>query len=136
MTSRTPDLVFQNLRHISWFWYEIYFLWHTSLKFHISPSGGPFGVIPDPINQFYVESILIIYGKHYIAFLSKNIINDTGEKHIIHFMDLPVVFYAFRFYYEVDEKCIMSLRNNVWGSFINVQHHTSSKVLFLIHRYR
>ena len=28
------------------------------------------------------------------AFLSKNIVNNTGEKHIILFMGLPVVFYV------------------------------------------
>ena len=64
---------------------------HGIPLFH--PQGDPLGVIPGPINQFYVESIFIIYGKHYIAFLSKNIFNNTGEKHIIHFMDLSVVFF-------------------------------------------
>ena len=50
-------------------------------------------VVPGPINEFYVESIFIIYGKHNIAFLSKNIFNETGEKQLMHFMYLPVVFF-------------------------------------------
>ena len=35
---------------------------------------NPLGVVAGPINQCYVESIFIIYGKHYTAFLSKNIL--------------------------------------------------------------
>ena len=58
------------------------------------PQGDPLGVVPGPINQFYVESIFIIYGKYYIAFMSKNIFNKTCKKYMIHFMDLPVFFSA------------------------------------------
>ena len=47
------------------------------ILFH--PQKDPFRVVPGPINQFYVESICIIYGKHYIAFLSNNIFKNIGE---------------------------------------------------------
>ena len=46
--------------------------------------GGPFKGSPRTKNQFYVETIFIIYGGHYIAFLSKNIFNNTHEKHKKH----------------------------------------------------
>ena len=70
----------------------------TSLITTILLSGGAFGGNPRPINPFYVDSILIVYGKHYnyIAFMSKNMSNNTDEKYIIHFMDLPVVYFITR----------------------------------------
>ena len=37
------------------------------------PTGEPFEGYPRSKIKFYVEPILIIYGGHYIAFLSKNI---------------------------------------------------------------
>ena len=62
------------------------------IEYHYFTLRGPFRVVPGPENKFLVESIFIIYRGYYRAFWSKNTFNNTGKKHIIHFMGLHEVF--------------------------------------------
>ena len=122
LTPRTLESVFQNLRQILWFWYEILFLRHT--LFH--PKVEPLGVVPGPINQFYVGWIVCgaddvsplaqrpvslgpgcqntpllcwIYfhysWKTLYSFSDKKHFYNTGERHTLNLMGLFVVFVIF-----------------------------------------
>ena len=58
--------------------------------------GDPLRVYPGLKKQFYVKHK---FGFYYLlkilcSFSSKNTFNNTGKKHIIHFMGLPVVFFS------------------------------------------
>ena len=75
MNPRAQEPIFQNLQQISWFWYEILFLWNTTLK---------------PILCWIYFQYL---WKTLYSFSVKKYFYNIGEKHIIHFMDVPVVFH-------------------------------------------
>ena len=48
-----------------------------------------------PILCWIIKLVSIIYWRYYISFSFKNTLNNTGEKHIINFMGLPVVLVNF-----------------------------------------
>ena len=61
MTPRTIEPIFVKFAKISWLLNGVWSLWHILFNNSFLPSGEPFGVVPEPENQIYVESIFINY---------------------------------------------------------------------------
>ena len=53
------------------------------------PQGDPLELVPGPKTNFMLNIFYLLI-EDIIKLVKKNTFNNTGEKHIIHFMGLPV----------------------------------------------